>query len=126
MDASEVVACAGLLGCAIIHLLPSVGVLRGKWLSRLYHVRIDDVNVELLMRHRAVLFMNVGGLLLTSIVHRPLRPAAFTIAGVSVLSFLVLAHSGRAGHPFNDAVRRTAVADWIALGCLGAASLRLY
>ena len=51
-----------LLIVGIIHLLPMTGYLGASKLSALYNITIDDPNLEILMRHRAVLFGVLGSL----------------------------------------------------------------
>lgn len=103
---------AGLLIAALIHLLPLAGVLGPERLNMLYGLRFDEPNLQILMRHRAVLFGIVGGLLLAAIWLHPLRMAALVVGLVSVLSFLVLAWQvGNA----NAQIARVVMADWIAL-----------
>ena len=50
-----------LLVVAFIHLLPLVGALGSGQLASLYGVEITDQNLEILMRHRAILFAIPGG-----------------------------------------------------------------
>jgi hypothetical protein len=44
---------------SVIHLLPVVGVLGSDSLTRLYGVSTSDSNTEILLRHRAVLFVSL-------------------------------------------------------------------
>ena len=84
---SERVITAALLLVALIHLLPIGGAFSAPKLSSLYGVVIDDPNLEILMRHRAVVF----GLLVLLFAYAAFNPAtqtlAFSIGLVSVLSF---------------------------------------
>lgn len=62
---------------ALVHLLPATGVLGARQLERLYQLRIDASQVELLlMRHRAVLFSLVGFLLMDAAWRPELRSLA--------------------------------------------------
>ena len=105
---------------AIIHLLPMMGLLGVDRLESLYGVPIDDPNLAILMRHRAVLFGIVGSLLLYAAVVPQFQPHAFVVGYVSVLSFLVLAWSTGGG---NSQIHRVVVADVVALVCLVIGSL---
>lgn len=100
---------------AIIHLLPLPGVLGGARLSALYGIQIDEPNLVILMRHRAVLFGLLGAFLMYA-AFRPAFQLAALIAGfVSVLSFLYLAWSEGG---YNAQVGRVFTADIVALACL--------
>jgi hypothetical protein len=82
-----------LLAVGVIHLLPFVGVLSALRLESLYGIRVTDPSVELLLRHRAVLF-GLLGVFLTGAAFRPaLYPAALAAGLASVVSFLLLAWS---------------------------------
>ncbi|MEM7349272.1 MAG: phosphopantetheine adenylyltransferase [Acidobacteriota bacterium] len=105
------VAPAALILVAIIHLLPLAGVLGSDRLEALYGITVDEPNLLLLMRHRAVLFGILGLLLVAAAFVRELRSSAFAAGFASVVSFLVLAGS----KDINAQVARVATADWIAL-----------
>jgi hypothetical protein len=77
---------------------------------------MDDPNLVLLMRHRAVLFGIVGILLATSAFVPALRTTALLVGAASALSFLVLAWSTSG---LNPAVTRVVVADIVAVVALG-------
>ena len=101
-----------LIIVAIIHLMPLVGVLGVGRLVALYGVPVAEPNLELLLRHRAVLFGVIGLLLLVAAFHEPLRPAALIVGLVSVVSFLVLAWLVG---PINAQLQRVVIADVVAL-----------
>ena len=104
-----------LLVAGAIHLLPLVGVLGGERLNALYGIALDEPNLQILMRHRAVLFGLLGVLLVAAAFIPTLRGAALVGGLVSVLAFLLLAWNTTV---YNEALRRVVVADWIALACL--------
>ena len=104
-----------LVAVAVIHLLPLAGVLGPVRLTALYGIPADEPNLEILLRHRAVLFGLLGAFLLTAAFRTAYRPAAFVAGYVSVLSFLALA--GTVGG-YNPHLARVVTADWIALACL--------
>lgn len=106
---------AMLLIVGIIHLLPLSGVLGAGQLSALYGLPLGEPNLEILMRHRAVLFCLLGGLLILA-AFRPAFQAVALVAGfASVLSFLGLAWSVGG---YNALIARVVLADLIALVCL--------
>ena len=97
---------------ALIHLLPLAGVLGAAKLSSLYGIPVQDPNLEILMRHRAVLFGLLAAFLAYAAFHRPLHGLALVAAGVSVVSFLVLA--AMVGS-YNAALSTVVQADIVAL-----------
>jgi hypothetical protein len=105
---------------AIIHLLPVTGVLGAASLERLYGVAITDPNLLVLMRHRAVLFAIVGGVLIASIFRVEWRPLAIAVGLVSVVSFLLIAWSVGGT---NALIARVVWVDVAALGMLVTAAL---
>lgn len=112
-------ATALYLVAAVVNLAPGIGVLSNARLATLYGVAVNDPNLAILMRHRAVLLAIVGGLLAFAALHPPLRPAA-TVAGlVSMLSFVVVLY---AVGGYNAQLGRVAVIDVVASIALVAAA----
>lgn len=101
-----------ITGCmlivAIIHLLPLSGVLGVAQLGSLYDVEIAGSDLEILMRHRAVLFGLLGLFFAYSAFRPDIQPIAFGMAFVSIISFIALAYSVGG---FNIALRRVIIAD---------------
>ena len=102
---------AALLVIAVIHLLPAIGMLSAARVAGLYGIPVDEPNLELLLRHRAVLFAWLGGFCVVAAFQPRYQGAALLAAGVSVLSFLVLAY-GIGG--LNAALLRVVRADLVA------------
>jgi hypothetical protein len=100
---------------AVIHLLPAVGVLGAARLEALYGIPVQEPNLAILMRHRAVLFALLGVFLLVAAVRPAWQPAALVAGFVSVLSFLALAWSVGGT---NAQLQRVFAADVVALACL--------
>jgi hypothetical protein len=98
-----------------IHLLPASGLLGAERLNGLYGVSLDDSNLVILMRHRAVLFGLLGILIVYAAFKPSLQPLAFLAGFVSVVSFLAIALSV-AG--YNDAISKVVIADVVALVAL--------
>lgn len=107
-----------LILVGVIHLLPLPGVLGAGHLARLYGTVIEDPNLIILMRHRAVLFGLLGVLLIAAAFRTELRGIAYLAGFASVVSFLAIAWSvGGYGPP----VARVVAADVGALVLLLAA-----
>ncbi|MDE2421001.1 MAG: phosphopantetheine adenylyltransferase [Gammaproteobacteria bacterium] len=109
-----------LVVVAIIHLLPLSGVLSAKRLTALYGLSFDEPNLEILMRHRAVLFGLLGVFLIYAAFKVELQPIAFVAGFVSVISFIFIAKSVGG---YNTLLRKVVLADWVALGCLVIATI---
>jgi hypothetical protein len=89
-------------------------------LTAFYGLDFADPSLEVLMRHRAILFGLLGLLLLGAAFRPAWRPLALAGGFASVLSFLALAH-GASGA--NAAVMRVAAMDWVALAFLVVAAV---
>jgi len=101
-----------LVVVAVIHALPITGVLGAGKLSQLYGITIDDPNLVLLLRHRAVLFGLLSAFLAYAAVRPDLQGIALVAGLVSVVSFLLLAPPTGSLTPGIVTVVR---ADWVAL-----------
>jgi hypothetical protein len=99
----------------IIHLMPLTGALGGEYLSGLYGLTFADPNLQILMRHRAVLFGLLGIFFIFAAFQHTYQPLAFIAGFISVLSYLGLALSIGG---YNAELGRVFYADVIALGCL--------
>ena len=106
---------AMLLVVAVIHLLPLSGALGGERLASLYGLSLNEPNLAILMRHRAVLFGLLGLFLLYAAFNPPLQTLAFIAGFISLVSFLWLAWSVGG---YNAQVARVVMADIVALVCL--------
>lgn len=100
---------------AVIHLLPLVGVLGGDRLQSLYGVAIEGPELQILMRHRAVLFGLLGLYLLAAAFIPVLQPTALGAGLISVLSFLALAWTTEG---YNASIARVVAVDVVALVAL--------
>ena len=104
-----------LIVVGVIHLLPIVGVLSSGRLFSLYAVFIEEPNLEILMRHRAVLFGLLGSFLIYAAFKPELQLMAIIAGFISVLSFIFLAWSVGG---YNDAIGRVVIADLVATALL--------
>ncbi len=109
-----------MLVVAVIHLVPITGFLGANRLSALYGIEVDSLDLEILMRHRAVLFGILGTFFAYAAFVPELQPIAFVAAAASLASFFYLAVAvGNYGRP----IRKIVVGDVIAVICLAAAVL---
>ncbi|MBD9392421.1 phosphopantetheine adenylyltransferase [Acidovorax sp. ACV01] len=75
---------------AVVHALPLVGVLGAGKLAQLYGTPVQDAGVELLLRHRAVLFGLLAAFMGYAATRAELHRLALVAGQVSVVSFLLL------------------------------------
>ncbi len=101
-----------LVVVGVIHLLPLSGVLSSERLAVLYGIVVNDPNIEILMRHRAVLFGLLGAFLLYAAFNPAYQLIAFIAGFVSIVSFLYLAS---AVGEYNFHIKRVYIADIVAL-----------
>ncbi len=107
---------AGLmLVVAVIHLAPLSGVLGAEHLRRLYGVAMAGPDLEILLRHRAVMFGILGMVFALAAFVPKYQPLAFLMAFVSIFSFLFLAWLVG---DYQAAIDKVVLADWIAGACL--------
>src|SRR5690606_4009073 len=69
-----------LILVGIIHLLPLSGILGAERLAALYGIAVHGPDLEILMRHRAVLFGLLGSLLVYAAFKPPLQALAIAAA----------------------------------------------
>jgi hypothetical protein len=120
MDIRGRIVAAGLLVAAAIHLMPVIGVLGAVRLESLYGLGMSDPSLQILMRHRAVLFGLLGAFLLLAAFRRALQGTALLVAAISIVAFLVLAWSVG---DYNAAVGRVVRADLVALLAIAIAAV---
>lgn len=81
-----------LLIVGLINFLPVMGLFSVERMESLYGVSIgDDLNLAILMQHRALLFGLVGGFILLAAFVPSFQPAAFILGLVSMLGFILIA-----------------------------------
>ena len=101
-----------LLLAGIIHLLPVIGAFGADRLAALYGTVVAEPNLEILLRHRAVLFGILGVLLTAAAFRSSLVPAAMAAGFASVGSFLVIAWTTGG---YNEAIGRVILIDLVVL-----------
>lgn len=120
LNMTETLITALMLVVAAIHLLPITGFFGAQHLSALYRIDVDSPDLEILMRHRAVLFGILGAFFAYAAFVRAVQPIAFVGASVSLGAFFYLAAAvGNYGRP----IRKVVLVDVVAVACLAAAVL---
>lgn len=78
----------------LINFLPVVGAMSAARIESLYGVDASDPALEILLRHRAVLFGLVGGFMIIAAFKKGLHSAAIIGGFIAMLSFLGLYYFG--------------------------------
>ena len=94
-----------LLVAGLINLYPVIGVLSVDQLENLYGVPLENGDLIILMRHRAVLFGLLGAFIIYSAFRSSVQKLACIAGLVSMISFIVLAYaSGQFGEHLNKVI----------------------
>lgn len=87
----ELFARAVLVVAGLLHLLPAVGLRGASQLHRLYGIAVDQPELLLLLRHRALLFGVLGAGLIAAAFWPPLRTAMLVAGLLSTAGYCALA-----------------------------------
>ena len=102
-----------------INLLPSLFAILPEKMAKSYGIEIPNANYELLLRHRAILFGIIGGLMIYSALVKKHYELS-TIAGlVSMTSFIILYFL--IGKDINSELKKVMMIDVVAtvILCIG-------
>ena len=99
-----------LIAVGLLNLYPLIGVSSADQLASLYGISINSVDLEILMRHRAVMLGLIGGFLLLAAFRPSLQAPAASIGLVSMSSFVILAYFSE---DIGPEIYKVAVADII-------------
>jgi hypothetical protein len=119
----ELAITALLLVVAIIHLVPISGFFSSAKLESLYGIPINGPDLQILMRHRGMLFGILGVFFAYAAFTPTLQPLAFMAAFASIASFFYLALTLR-NH--GAAIRKIVLGDVIAAFSLVGAVVLYY
>ena len=117
------IATVALLFAGLVHLLPLAGMAGPERLSALYGVSVAEPNLEILLRHRAVLFGVLGCFFLYAAFHRELQPVALLVGLVSAGAFVAMAATVGG---YNPQITKVVVADALCLAALAAGGVALW
>lgn len=85
-----------------------------------YGVAVADVDLVILLRHRAVLLVVIGFGLVLAALRAQVRVVAMCAAAISMATFVLFTFGSEGA---NTAQRRVAVIDLVLLGVLGVAAV---
>jgi hypothetical protein len=109
-----------LIIVGFINAFPVIGILGAARLSALYGIPVQEPNLLILLRHRAVLFGLVGGFSFYAAFRPELQVLAMIAALISMLSFIGLALQVGG---YNAQLKKVIVADVIGLILLALAAM---
>lgn len=72
----------------VINFLPIIGMLSLGKINQAYGLNVTDNNLEILLRHRALLFGLIGGFIIYSVFKPQHQMAAITLAAISMFGYL--------------------------------------
>lgn len=99
----------------IIHILPLMGIHGPAMLKSLYDLDFTEINLLILMKHRAVLFGLLGFFMVYAAFDPYLQRLAIVAGLLSAASFIVIA---KTTGQYGPAIRKIIHGDWIAIFCL--------
>lgn len=107
----------------LINFAPLVGVISAGKLEQAYSVSLASKDLEILMRHRALLFGVLGGFILYSAFSPSYQSAAMLMGGISMVGYaaLVFLVGG-----YNESIFKVLVVDIVGIVFLVAAVLLKY
>ena len=79
-----------LIFVGIMNLYPAIGVLSADTLAGLYSVTILDTDLQILMRHRAILLGILGSFIIASVFRPHLQESAIIVGLISMVTFIGL------------------------------------
>ena len=104
----------------VINFLPIVGILSLDKINQAYGLSIDDNNLAILLRHRALLFGLIGGFVIYSVFKPQYQIASIVLVAISMLGYLYFFWSIGGSNP---ALLKIAQADIVGIVLLTLAIL---
>ena len=99
-----------LIAIGLLNLFPVIGVLSAEQITNLYGISIQSADLDVLMRHRAVMLGLIGGFMVFAAFRPSLQMPAASIGLVSMSSFVLLAYLTG---DYEDQIHRVVFADII-------------
>jgi hypothetical protein len=115
----EIIFRITLFLAGVINFIPSSLAFLPKKINASYGINVTDGNLELLLRHRAVLFGIIGGLMIFSAISKRYYDLSVIIGSISMVSFVILYYSIGT---INDELKKVMLFDVaaivvLAIGC---------
>ena len=104
----------------LINLAPLLGLVSAQRIAEGYGVEVGSVDLEILLRHRAVLFGILGIFILYAAFNAQYQPAAMVMAAVSMVAYAVLVWLSDGANP---QLMKVLVADLVGIAALAVAVL---
>ena len=103
----------------IINILPAFLAFIPDKISKSYGIELPNENFELLLRHRAILFGIIGGLMIYSAIAKKYYTIATSVGLISMVSFILLFFL--IGKDINSELKNIMIVDIVAsfILCLG-------
>ena len=103
----------------IINILPALLAFLPEKISKSYGIELPNGNYELLLRHRAILFGIIGGLMIYSAILKKYYEIATTVGLISMGSFIILFIL--IDKDFNSELKKVMMVDIVAtvILCIG-------
>ncbi|MFI9401885.1 hypothetical protein [Nocardia sp. NPDC052316] len=111
-----------LAAVGVLNIAPALGAVAPQKMFAAYGIAAAGNDLEVVLRHRAVLFAVLGLGLLGSVLRPALRPIVLPANAISLGSFLLLV---LAAGPVGPGLTRVAAVDVAALAALGAGAALL-
>jgi hypothetical protein len=96
----------------LINMLPTLLAFLPDKISKSYGIDIPNSNYELLLRHRAILFGIIGGLMIYSAIVKKHYEIATIVGLISMISFIILYFSIDKG--INSELKKVMMIDFVA------------
>lgn len=109
-----------LLIVGVINILPLIGVFSSKKLSSAYDVKLENTNLVILLKHRALLFGLIGGFVFYSVFKPAYQIEAMIMAAISMGGFIIIAKNES---DYSKSLSKIVVIDIIGIASLIAASI---
>ena len=115
----EIIFRITLFLAGVINFIPSSLAFLPKKINASYGINVTDGNLELLLRHRAVLLGIIGGLMIFSAISKRYYDLSVIIGSISMVSFVILYHNIGT---INDELKKVMLFDVaaiviLAIGC---------